>query len=95
MTPIHVTPGEANRLKRNLNKEKGKRKTMNIKEFVELVARMRAADKLYFRKRTKTHLEAAIDLERQVDQAIAQGVEVEGEGIARVTAGQLGMFGRD
>lgn len=44
---------------------------MNHTDFVALVARMRAAQQLYFRSRLPADLKAAKDLERAVDDILA------------------------
>lgn len=47
---------------------------MDAREFVELVGQMRAAQKAYFRKDTRTQevLEESRRLERSVDKALAE-----------------------
>jgi hypothetical protein len=43
---------------------------MSPKEFVDLVCKMRSAQKQYFRTRLHDHMQQAKELERQVDQAL-------------------------
>ncbi len=45
-----------------------------IEDFLPLVARMRAAQKYYFEKRTQGSLIAAKELEYKVDRALAGGI---------------------
>ena len=45
---------------------------MNYYEFAQLVQEMRAAQKRYFKRRTRSDLTEAKRLERQVDHAIAE-----------------------
>jgi hypothetical protein len=45
---------------------------MSEREFVDLVARMRAAQRGYFRERTQERLEASKALEREVDREVAR-----------------------
>ena len=44
--------------------------SMSIVEFINLVAAMRSAQRVYFRDRTQAYLLAAKNLEREVDDAI-------------------------
>lgn len=41
-------------------------------EFVDLVRQMRTAQRVYFKSRTRIDLQASVDLERRVDQYLAQ-----------------------
>ncbi len=43
---------------------------IDVKDFCELVAQMRAAQKKYFKARNQSNLVAAKELERQVDKAL-------------------------
>jgi hypothetical protein len=45
---------------------------MNYGEFIQLVERMRNAQREYFRTKSPTALESSKRLEREVDQAIAR-----------------------
>ena len=45
---------------------------MTIQEFVDLVSRMRAAQKVYFRDRTPYALSQSKQLERAVDEAVRE-----------------------
>lgn len=49
---------------------------MQATDFVDLVRRMRSAVKTYYKQRTQSNLRAAIDLERQVDGALEEGIEI-------------------
>lgn len=44
--------------------------------FVDVVRRMRAAQKAYFRERTEQHLQAAMAAEREVDKELARLADV-------------------
>lgn len=52
---------------------------MKADEFVQLVTDMRAAQKHYFKQRTKSNMLASMDIEKQVDQALAAGIEIPGQ----------------
>jgi hypothetical protein len=60
---------------------------MEAKEFVDLVTRMRAAQKTYFKKRGQANMLASMEVEKQVDQALAEGITIP-EGLPK----QLDMF---
>lgn len=49
---------------------------MNAEEFMQLVTRMRAAQKKYFKQRGQANMRASIEIEKQVDQALAEGIEI-------------------
>jgi len=48
---------------------------MNTQEFFDLVTRLRAAQKTYFKQRSRENLISAKDLEKQVDAALAEGLD--------------------
>lgn len=48
---------------------------MKPQEFIELVAKMRSAQKAYFRTRNYADLDLSKQLERQVDNALRQQAE--------------------
>lgn len=50
---------------------------MTDREFVELVRRMRAAQRVYFQCRAPSDLNRAKDLEREVDQELKQRAAAE------------------
>lgn len=60
---------------------------MKADDFVQLVTDMRAAQKAYFKQRTQSNMRASMEIERQVDQALAEGIEIP-EGMPK----QLDMF---
>lgn len=43
---------------------------MSPKEFIDLVCKMRSAQKKYFRTRSHADIEESVKLEREVDQAL-------------------------
>lgn len=62
---------------------------MNIVEFVNVVRKMRSAQRAYFKSRLQSDLVAAKQLEATVDKALADGM------ILRVTESAPGMLGLD
>ena len=60
---------------------------MKATDFVDLVTQMRAAQKKYYKRRTTENMQASIKLEKEVDQALAEGIEIP-EGMPK----QLDMF---
>ena len=68
---------------------------MDIEQFIELVRQLRAAQKAYFKDRKQSDLIEARKLEREVDQALADGVivpileEMDGEPAEGL---QMGLF---
>jgi hypothetical protein len=60
---------------------------MNARDFIQLVANTRAAQKAYFKQRSQSNLKASLTLERRVDQALEEGIEIP-EGMPK----QLDMF---
>lgn len=53
---------------------------MDHKEFIDLVANMRRAQKEYFEHRTNAALSSAKSLERKVDKVLAEGIRVDTSG---------------
>jgi hypothetical protein len=49
---------------------------MEVKDFIDLVVRMRAAQKNYFKKRGQANMLASMAIEKQVDQALAEGITI-------------------
>lgn len=47
---------------------------MNFSQFTKAVAEMRTAQKLYFKSRMRSDLIKAKELEKQVDQALKEGI---------------------
>ncbi len=50
---------------------------MTYSEFIDLVRKMRGAQKEYFKTRDKYVLEKSKALERQVDKALAEGISLD------------------
>jgi hypothetical protein len=51
---------------------------MKANDFIDLVKNMRLAQKKYFKQRGTPNMVASIELERQVDQALAEGIDLTG-----------------
>jgi len=49
---------------------------MNALEFIDLVTNMRAAQKKYFKQRGQANKLASIEIEKQVDQALDEGIVI-------------------
>lgn len=60
---------------------------MKANDFIQVVAEMRVAQKAYYKQRSQSNLKASIALERQVDQALEEGIEMP-EGMPK----QLDLF---
>jgi hypothetical protein len=51
---------------------------MNAQDFIQLVTNMRLAQKSYFKQRTRSNMLASMEIEKQVDQALAAGIDLTG-----------------
>jgi hypothetical protein len=60
---------------------------MNAEDFIKLVTDMHEAQKTYFKKRGQANMLASMEIEKQVDQALAEGITIP-EGLPK----QLDMF---
>ena len=60
---------------------------MNAADFIDLVRQTRSAQKAYYKQRSQSNLQTSINLERQVDRALDEGIEIP-EGMPK----QLDMF---
>jgi hypothetical protein len=49
---------------------------MEARAFIDLVANMRAAQKKYFKERGKANMLASMEIEKQVDQALDEGITI-------------------